>query len=153
MQAPTVIIPDADLPLPVPEIIDWKTPEEVLKIGRDNPNICAMVYFPDVIDGGKDMEEVLPDPELVKLINKTFVSIRFPVTEKNLSLVMKEFQLESLPVLMFSPPNDSMVLRINGTPPAKKILKTLVELTKENALFAECAAIKAAGLMMLLESN
>lgn len=151
IQIPTTIIPDAEpqpTATPTQEMIDWKTVEELLEIGRNNSGICAMIYFPDIINDDKTIEELLKSnnstsASIVKLINETFVSVEFPLTKEKLPLVMVEFQLDGLPTLMFSPPNNSMVLHIHGNPPADKLLEVLSSATKEEEPFAKCSVNKA----------
>jgi hypothetical protein len=149
---PTVVVPDASSPQPTTTSsveppaqggIDWKTPEELVDIGRENPDICAMAYFPDIVNNKKEIEVTLADPEVVKFINETFVAIQFPLTPENLDLVMKEFQIDGLPTIMFAPPAGATVLHVKGHPPPEVLLGGLREATKEGAPFEKCAEIKA----------
>lgn len=147
---PTVVVPDASAPKPTtttnpstPEAIDWKTPGQLMDIGRENPDICAMAYFPDIVNNTTGLEETLRNPSVVEFINKNFVAIRFPLTSENLELVKEEFQLDGFPTLLFSPPSNSTVLHIKGNPPPEALLSGLKEVTQEGAPFEKCAEIKA----------
>ena len=149
---PTVAIPDAG-PVPTASAsstsetpaatIDWKTPEELFELGKKHPDLCAMVLFPDILTDDKSIEVTLADPKIVEFVDKTFVSMRFPLTKKNLEVVAGEFQLEGLPTLIFTPPSSELVLIIKGVAPADKLLKALEQVTAKDAPFEKCAKIKA----------
>ena len=80
---------------PVVEKIDWKTPDELWEITNKNPGLCILAYFPDAINGDTSIESTtFTNQELVKLINKTFVSMKFPMTASNAAQVMHQFNIK-----------------------------------------------------------
>lgn len=125
------------------QVVDWKTQEELLYTSISNPDICAMVYFPDIIEGTKDIETSLMDPRVVEIINANFVAMEFVLTEDNLNSAMDKFQIDSLPTLIFAPSSGSIVLHVRGNPSPDELLAELKEITAKGAPFENCASVKA----------
>ena len=145
---PVVSVPDAGPiaepsaePKPAPKlVIDWKTPDQIFEIGKAYSNLCMMAYFPDAVGGNRVIETTtFMDPELIKLLNRTFIAMEFPITEKNEALVMEEFAITKLPTLIFAPANEGLVFQVEGDIPADKLTKAIEDNSAEGKIFETCA--------------
>jgi len=128
---------------PVEEVIDWKTPPEVLEIGVINPKLCIMAYFSDVINNDQTIETtVFTDQDFILLVNKTFIAMKFPMTKELAPEIMAEFKITKLPALIMAPANDELVLQVEGNVPVQDLMAAIGVASQEGEIFENCVKEK-----------